>query len=83
MPAGWFSAMLLADRAMSVGVSLTLVTLIVKAFSKDSPPCVGGPHADAVAGLGLVVEDRGRLAGCCPTMVKEALSVLPVPATRV
>ena len=37
-PAGWFSATLLADRAMSVGVSLTLVTVIVKAFSKDRPP---------------------------------------------
>ena len=33
-----FSAIVLLDRAMSVGASLTLVTVIVKAFSVERPP---------------------------------------------
>ena len=33
-----FSAIVLFDSAMSVGVSLTLVTVMAKAFSKNRPP---------------------------------------------
>ena len=38
VPEAWFSATLAAESAMSVGVSLTLVTVIVKTFSKSSAP---------------------------------------------
>ena len=36
--AALFSARLLADSAMSVGASLTSVTVMAKAFSKNRPP---------------------------------------------
>ena len=38
VPAAWFSGTVLVDRAMSVGPSLTLLTVIVNTFSNVSGP---------------------------------------------
>ena len=38
VPTGLFSATAVADRLRTVGVSLTLVTVMAKTLSKDRPP---------------------------------------------
>ena len=49
---------------------------------KEESAGIGGPDADGIDVLGFVVEDRAR-AQEIPEMLKEALSALPVPETRV
>ena len=70
-----FSAIVLLDRAMSVGASFTLVTVIVKAFSVKRLPCVGAAHADRVRAVPLEVE-RGVGPQGGAGDVKAALSVV-------
>ena len=77
-----FSAIDDAERATSVGVSLTFVTVIVNAFSVKSPPW----SVERTRTLYELLASKLRPAvarSWFPEMLKAALSVLPVPVTSV
>ena len=76
-----FSAMEVADRAMSVGASLTFVTVIVRTLSPERP--LWSEERTRIEYEFLVSKSRLAVArSWLPETLNAALSVAPVPETR-
>ena len=82
VPADWFSETVVEVSATSVGPSLMFVTVIVNAFSVQSPPWSLERTRTKYLLLASKLKDEPA-RNWPPLIVNDALSVEPVPATSV